>query len=150
MMIKNRYLTTLLAALLQILTISPSWADDDPLVVKGAWIAEAPPTSKVLVAYMEIHNPTDETVILSSVESGMFSSIELHETVHEDGLARMIRHRTMAVPARESIHLKRGGKHLMLFNPVKRLKAGEDVEMRLITQNNAEIKISVPVEKARY
>ena len=33
---------------------------DDALEIEDAWIAEAPPVSKVMAAYMEIENETSE------------------------------------------------------------------------------------------
>jgi copper(I)-binding protein len=125
-------------------------AGTSSLQIADAWIAEAPPTSKVLVAYMNIINPTDEEITLTSVKSAAFSSVEMHETVHEDGLARMVRHNSIVIPANNHILLERGGKHLMLFNPVERLKAGDNIELSLNTLKGDHINITIPVKKAKY
>lgn len=130
--------------------INPLYADEAGITVENAWIAEAPPVSKVMVAYMTINNTSNEAIDLTNAESDLYSSIEFHETIHEDGMARMVRWGKLTIPANGSIELKRGGKHFMLFNPTKHLKAGDTVNIKLTTNNNKTKTISVTVEKAQY
>ena len=124
--------------------------DINSLAIENAWIAEAPPVSKVMAAYLTIKNNGKKPIKITSAESEQYSSIEFHETVHEDGLARMIRHTNMEIPANDELVLKRGGQHLMLFNPVKPLKSGDTVTIKLITDNKTVKTISVPVKKAQH
>ena len=122
----------------------------DHLVIEDAWIAEAPPVSKVMVAYMRLKNTGAETIEIAHAESELYSSIEFHETIHENGLARMIRHDTLNIPANNRLELKPGGPHMMLFNPTKRLTAGSTVNIKLTTKNNTIKTVTVPVKKAHY
>ena len=124
-------------------------ANNIPLTIEDAWIAEAPPVSKVMVAYMSIKNTGSDDLEIIHAESDVYSSIEFHETIHEDDMARMIRHDSLQIDANSSIELKRGGPHLMLFNPARRLKAGDEVEIELTLYNRQTITISVPVKKAQ-
>ena len=124
-------------------------ANNTPLFIDNAWIAEAPPISKVMVAYMSIKNTGSEDLEIIHAESDVYSSIEFHETIHEDDMARMIRHDSLQIDANSSIELKRDGPHLMLFNPVRRLKAGDTVQIELTLYNRQTITISVPVKKAQ-
>lgn len=130
--------------------IRPLLAEQENLIIEDAWIAEAPPVSKVMVAYMTINNPTAETIEITGAESDLYSSIEFHETIHENDMARMIRHDSLSIKAGNRLELKRGGPHLMLFNPKKPLSAGDIVEIKLTTDNNQSMIISVAVKKARY
>ncbi|MDT8282864.1 MAG: copper chaperone PCu(A)C [Gammaproteobacteria bacterium] len=123
---------------------------DSGLTVDTAWIAEAPPASRVMVAYMTINNPGAEAIDIIDARSDTYSSIEFHETLHEDGMAKMVRHDSLRIPAHGSIQLKRGGKHLMLFNPTTPLKAGDTVSITLITANNTSKIITVDVKKAQF
>jgi len=125
-------------------------ADSNTLSIKDAWIAEAPPVSKVMVAYMIMENNGPQDITLVKAESDLYSSIEFHETLHEDGMARMVRHNDLIIPANNHISLKRGSKHLMLFNPVKRLKAGDTVAITLTMSNNVCQTIEVIVKKSQY
>jgi len=125
-------------------------ADTNGLIIEDAWIAEAPPVSKVMVAYMTLINTDTAAVEIIRAESDIYSSIEFHETVHENGRARMIRHDSLKIPANASLELKRGGPHLMLFNPVKTLKAGDIVNIKLTSKDNMTRTISVAVKKAQF
>ncbi len=122
----------------------------DGLDIENAWISEAPPVSRVMVAYMKINNNTNQPIDIIKADSEYFSSIEFHETVHEGGMARMVRWSELTVPANGSVELKRGGKHLMLFNPIKYLKAGETIKIKLTTSQNTTKMLSVTVKKAQF
>ncbi len=127
-----------------------AYATDSALLVENAWIAEAPPVSKVMVAYMTLKNPGQKSVEIIAAESDIYSSIEFHETVHEDGLAKMVRYGSLIIPPNKVLQLKRGGLHLMLFNPTKQLKSGDTVNIRLTTKDNTYQTILVPVKKAQF
>ncbi len=124
-------------------------SENQPFIIENAWISEAPPNSKVMVAYLTITNPSTEDIELTSASSALYSSIEFHETVHRDGLARMLRHESIPISANSSVHFKRGGKHLMLFNPTRRLKAGDTVEVTLSTNKNQTQSLFIPVKKSQ-
>ena len=127
-----------------------AYATDSALLVENAWIAEAPPVSKVMVAYMTLKNTGVEPVEIVAAKSDLFSSIEFHETIHEDGMAKMVRHNSLNIPPEKSLQLKRGGQHLMLFNPAKPLKAGDTVNIRLVTKDDICQNVSVTVRKAQF
>jgi copper(I)-binding protein len=129
---------------------NPLHADTTGLIIEDAWIAEAPPVSKVMVAYMTFINKGSAAVEIIRAESDIYSSIEFHETVHENGMARMIRHDSLKIPANARLELKRGGPHLMLFNPVKALKAGDIVNIKLTSRDNMTKSVSVAVKKAQF
>jgi copper(I)-binding protein len=137
--------------LLCLICFPPAFADKNTdkttLVFENAWIAEAPPVSKVMVAYMTIKNqgPADIKIINASSET--FSSIEFHETIHEEGMASMVRHESLSISANNQLDLKRGGPHLMLFNPVRPLKAGDTVNITFQTGNNMTKTVPVVVKK---
>ncbi len=126
------------------------YAEEAKLTIENAWISEAPPVSKVMVAYMTINNTGNEAIDITKAESELYSSIEFHETIHENDMARMVRWGELTVPANSSIQLKRGGKHFMLFNPTKHLKAGETVRIKLTTSNKTTKTILVTVKKAQF
>jgi copper(I)-binding protein len=148
---KNYYLS-LLIIISSVLpcTMPAALADESSLVVENAWIAEAPPVSKVMVAYMTITNPSSKDIEIVSAESAIYSSIEFHETIHQDGLARMVWHEVIPVAANSSVDFKRGGKHLMLFNPNRPLKAGDRVTIKFTTKNNKTLSSDITVKKAQH
>lgn len=121
----------------------------DKLVIENAWIAEAPPVSKVMVAYMTIRNTGSKPVEIVSATSGQYSSIEFHETVQRNGMASMIRHESLHIAAHAELELRRGGPHLMLFNPAKALVAGDTVNITFTTSDDTDRTVAVTVKSAK-
>ena len=54
-------------------------------------------------------------VRITGFSSPAFKQVELHETRLQDGVARMQRIKSLELPARASVILEPGGKHLMMI-----------------------------------
>lgn len=121
---------------------------DGGIVVKNAWVREAPPVSPVLAGYMVIENHTDKNQELTYVKSSAFQKIEIHKTVHKDGMATMESQNSLNIDAERSVELKPGETHLMLINPANPLKAGDTVTFVLTFSNGSKSIVSAPVKKA--
>jgi len=123
-------------------------ADNHGLTFSKVWIAEAPPVSRVLAAYMKIENHTDEDIKISSATSPSFSSTAFHKTIFEDGMAKMRHQDSLIIPANGSLELKRGELHMMLFNPVTPLREGDNVSFSFELDNQNSITVDARVKKA--
>lgn len=99
-------------------------------------------------AYMDIHNLTDNAIEITRVSSSDFSSIEIHRTVEEEGIARMLRQSGITLPAGGSFEFSPGSYHLMLFNPSKRFKAGDSSHLVFTLADGKRLTFDVPVKKA--
>lgn len=148
----NKHLNSLLLIILCFFAtfFKPVYADEPNLLVENAWISEAPPVSRVMVAYMTLKNTGEQAIEIVRAESDVYSSIEFHETIHQDGMARMVRYDSLKIAANKKLELKRGGAHLMLFNPTRRLKAGDTVSIKFTTKDNTSKTILVNVKKAQF
>jgi copper(I)-binding protein len=113
--------------------------------ITDGWVREAPPTSRVLAAYMQIINLTDSDLTVTDISSPDFEAADLHRTVVEDGVARMLPVPELTIPAGGSITLEPGGLHLMLFDPVRPLQQGDTVTLVLHRSDDICITLSVPV-----
>lgn len=113
-------------------------------VIDG-WVREAPPTSRVLAAYMRIINLTEGDLTVTGITSPDFEAADLHRTIVEDGVARMLPVPELTIPAGGSITLEPGGLHLMLFDPVRPLQQGDSVTLVLHRSDDICITLSVPV-----
>ena len=123
-------------------------ADAKPtLAFEGEWIAEAPPSSRVMVAYMEIINSGDQVTKIVSATSESYSNISFHQTKNENDMAKMEHMSTLTIPAKGKLVLKAGSYHIMLFNPVKKLKAGDQVTLDFKLENGDIINLVIPVKK---
>ena len=149
MLVKHFELRLIIFVLLVSLSSAVLAHKDGGIVVKDAWVREAPPVSPVLAAYMTIENHTGEVKSLTSVTSSAFRKIEIHQTIYKDGMASMEGQDKLTISAEGKIELTPGGTHLMLINPVKKLKAGDTVSFVLNFDNGSKSIVSATVKKAR-
>ena len=101
------------------------------IVVKGAWVREAPPMAKALGGFMVLKNLGKTERHLVSVSALHFDEVMLHRTVVEGDMARMVHLHEVTVPAGSRIEFKPGDYHLMLMRPDRRFVAGEQIDMTL-------------------
>jgi len=100
------------------------------IVISEAWIREAPPVSRVQAAYAKIKNNEEVNIELVSATSTAYRKIEFHKTVLENGINKMLHQPSIAIHHNSHVMLKPEGMHMMLFNPVKPLRAGEEVSIK--------------------
>jgi copper(I)-binding protein len=126
----------------------------DAIEFSHIWIAEAPPGSQVMAAYMDIKNTSNEILRIKPPQAADFKKIEFHRTFHENGMARMQRQPELFIPAQSTISLEPGSYHMMLFNPTRKLKAGDEstfyFQIREGQKDSKDIKIVAPVKKPVY
>jgi len=132
------------------LLVSTAVAAQADIEFDNIWIAEAPPGSQVMAAYMDIKNTGDRALQLSPPQSDDFKKIEFHRTFHENGMARMQQQSEIAIPAHETVKLEPGSYHMMLFNPARKLKAGDESTLIFQISNDNTIRITAVVKKAVF
>jgi copper(I)-binding protein len=86
-----------------------------PLVASGVEITRPMPGREMSAGYLVLTNNTNEVIVIDGVTSPQFGVVEIHQTTLEDGISRMRQIEELVVPARGSVTLERGGKHLMLM-----------------------------------
>jgi len=99
----------------------------------------------VLAGYMVFSNSGDDTAVMTSIDSPDFSGAEIHQTVVEDGVARMQPLAGLEVPAGQQVALEPGGMHLMLFNPVRPLREGDEVTLQIHAAGGWQTSVKVPL-----
>jgi copper(I)-binding protein len=104
---------TLVLALL----LAACGAPEAPVTVSDVDITKPLPGRHMSAGFFVIANNTDDAIRITHVESPQFERVEIHESTVEDGIARMRELGELLVPARGSVTLERGGKHLMLMRP---------------------------------
>lgn len=114
------------------------------IVIRDAWIREAPPVASVQAGYFTACNNGQADVTLTAVESDAFGRIEMHETIETESTSRMERLDGVSIEAGECIEFTRGGKHLMLFDATARLADGDSASLTLVFDAQR-IRIDVPV-----
>lgn len=112
-----------------------------PLVISELDITRPMPGRSMSAGYLLLENRSDQPIDVTRIESPEFGRVEMHETVIEDGIARMRRMTVLEVPANGSVRLERGGRHLMLMQPaadIDRVRldlySGDSLVLTAVTQ----------------
>ena len=119
-----------LLALIFSLTLLSSCGKPSPSVqISDNWVRATEDGQDVGAAYMTLTSNTDTT--LTSLESSVSDSIEIHSMTMDNGVMKMRMLDELALKAGKPTELAPGGYHLMLFDLKKALKAGEEVSFTL-------------------
>ena len=89
-----------------------------PLVATDVSIKEPLPGMQMTAGYLSLTNNTSQLITIARVTSPQFGSVEMHESVVEDGIARMYPLGELTILAGKTVQFEPGGKHLMLMRPV--------------------------------
>jgi copper(I)-binding protein len=109
-----------------------------PLVATDVVIIEPMPGKKMTAGYLSLTNHTDAAISITGVSSPEFESVEIHESLLDEGVAKMRRIPELSIPANTTVVLERGGKHLMLMRPT-----GTPTQVTLSFQNGDTTLLSV-------
>jgi copper(I)-binding protein len=96
---------------------------------------------------MEISNHSDSDIKLLSANTKGYKRLELHKTVSQDGMMKMIKQDFMPIPAHGKLTLKPGGWHIMMIQPKKVPKEGDSVVIKLVFDNGLSKTIQAKVRK---
>lgn len=128
----------------------PTWAaaSCDGLKVENGWIRSAPPGATMMAGYATVKNSGIKAVTVRDVSGKDFDAIEVHKTVVEAGVSKMIYLETVNVAAGGEARFEPGGMHLMLFNPKRALKAGDTLELAFSCGGKKRLKASFLIKDA--
>jgi len=118
------------------------------LLVRDAWIPEAPPVARVQAAYMALVNEGAGPVAIVGASSPEFDAVEMHRTVEREGAMRMEAQPTLRIEPGATLNLAPGGLHLMLIGPKRPLVAGDRVAIELRLEGGAVILATAEVRRA--
>ena len=134
--------------LLSLLLLCPLVAQAaESLVFSNVWSPEAPPVARVMAGYFTVDNKGPKEILIEEVRSPQFGSIEIHRTVHKDGMASMEWQPHVHVPAGKRVKLEPGGKHLMMFKPKQPLRQGDTITLHVKLSDNTEQTIYAKVKR---
>ena len=118
----------------------------DALRVEMPMSRPSPLAAGTGAAYMTLINPTETADRMIAASSPAAKVVELHETVNDGGVMRMIPQPDgFEIPARSVVELKPGGKHIMLIELVAPLEIGQEIELTLTFEQAGEMVLTVPV-----
>lgn len=101
-------------------------------------------------AFMVITNNSNQTDRLVSAQSPAAMMVELHETINDGGVMKMVpQPQGFEIPAGAQVALEPGGKHVMLMGLKETLAVGQNIEITLKFERAGEITIKVPVQEMK-
>lgn len=138
-----------IAALLCLPAAAP--AQDPSIMIRDAYARSSSPVAKAGAAFMEIENLSGRDDRLVSVASTAAHVAQLH--AHREtgeGVMQMLHVEAgFDLPAGETLHLKRGGRHVMLMGLTDPLEQGETITITLTFETAGDISVDVPVDLTR-
>jgi len=138
-------LNTGLAAGLFAALALPSLALADA-AVSDPFARATPPNAKNGAAYATISSAEGDRLL--SAATAVAKMAEIHETIVQDGVARMREiEGGLEIPAGHTVTLAPGGKHIMLMGLAGPLAAGEEITLTLTFEKAGEVVVTAPVKK---
>lgn len=117
------------------------------IVIHDPWVPEAPPVAHALGGFMVMENAGDEPVALIEAQAEGFDRVELHESIEEDGMHKMIKQEQIAIPAHGKTVLKHGSYHIMFIGVHNPPRAGDVIPVRLKFDTEPERMVEFQVRK---
>lgn len=120
----------------------------DSLTIDDAWARATPPNVPTAAGYLEIRND-GEADRLVAVRSEAARAVEIHSTVQDGALMRMVHVDALPVPSAAVTRLEPGGHHIMFMDIAKPFVPGETVVVTLVFEKAGEREVELPVRDAR-
>lgn len=114
-----------------------------PLVATNVVVTAPGAGMPMAAGYFELSNRSGAGIRITRVSSPDYEAVEMHETISEDGIARMREIPVLDIADGETVVFERGGKHLMLMKPV-----GSPAEITLNFYSDDLLLLSVDTEFA--
>lgn len=144
---------TIILALAAFAGFTSSFAMSSPqstsIVIQDPWVRSAPSNAPALGAFMKIHNNSNQNVKLISAYAEGYKDVQLHRTIDDGGMMRMVEQEFIPVTAKGKVHLKPGSWHVMLIKPEKVPAKGEVVLITLKFDNGSSQAVKFKVRKGK-
>ncbi len=92
-------------------------AERPPLLAEQLQIPRPVPGMSMGAGYLTLQNSSDQQITITRVHSPELKSVEMHESVLEDGVSRMYKLQEVVILPGQSVSFEPGAKHLMLHYP---------------------------------
>ncbi len=139
-----------LASFLWLLLVpSFTYANSELPSLSHYWLQAAPPNVKNQAAYVTINNTSSQDIVLVDAYSPAFEMTMIHQTVIQDGIAKMQHQDKIIIKSGKKLTFKPGGYHIMLMQPTIKFSQGDFIKINLIYRINDKKVVQVtwfPVE----
>lgn len=127
--------------------ISMTYANNYSIDIEDAWIRAMPSKAMSTAAFMKITNKLPNEVKLISADIDGVQSVELHKTMSDGKVMRMVKQSHIPLPANSSLVLKPGSWHIMMIGLEKQFPEGSVHQVQLNFDNGFKQNIKIRVKK---
>lgn len=99
------------------------------LAISNVVVLEPLPGTSMTAGYLTVENNSNQPIAIEKVTSPQFARIEIHETVIQDNVTRMLSLSPLIVERQSNIVFEPGGKHLMMSDPQQEIVPGLPVSV---------------------
>ena len=96
---------------------------------------------------MTVHNAQTKPVSIIAIRSDAFASVEIHQTITQDGMMRMEPVPTLKIEPDSTVQLVPGGLHLMMMNPTNPTKPGDSLKIVIELDDGSTQDLNMLVKK---
>ncbi|HUC63230.1 MAG TPA: copper chaperone PCu(A)C [Alphaproteobacteria bacterium] len=115
--------------------------------VEGAWARSTASVAKNGAAYFTIVNSGKDADKLVAAASPVAATVQLHRTVDENGVMKMLPVASVPVKAGGTVAFKPGSYHVMLIDLKAPLEAGQSFPLTLTFEHAGKVEVTVKVMK---
>jgi len=95
---------------------SCSNSNDSQIMITDINIIQPLPGKSISPGYFTLTNNTESLIEITKITSPDFESIQIHDSVLDEGIVKMQRIDSLQIKAKSRLALENGGKHLMLID----------------------------------
>ena len=95
---------------------SCSNSNDSQIMITDINIIQPLPGKSISPGYFTLTNNTESFIEITKITSPDFESIQIHDSVLDEGIVKMQRIDSLQIKAKSRLALENGGKHLMLID----------------------------------
>ena len=133
--------------LLSSLLLSPVVQAEVAISIENAYVRATPPTVTTSAFFAEIKNNSKEDRFIVSAHCQTAGKVELHDVIIDGDVMKMRQIKQIKIPAEQSIRLKPGSLHVMLFNLKKPLQENNTIKVTLTFANGERQTLTAPIKK---
>lgn len=117
------------------------------LTISDMVVLEPLPGTSTTAGYLTLTNNGNEPIAIENVMSPQFARIEMHETIIEDGVARMESLVPLIIAPHSSVRFAPGGKHLMMSGWTQEIMPGMPVSIEFGYATNGLLIVQTTVSR---
>ncbi|MBC7466325.1 MAG: copper chaperone PCu(A)C [Bdellovibrio sp.] len=116
-----------------------SFAEANPVIeMTDARIFAPLKGSNATGGYVTLKNITKSPAVIMIRKAKSFKAVEMHETIEKDGRMAMQKVEQLTIAAGQTLELKPGGHHIMLFDATSEIKVGDVIKVDFLINGTEE------------